>query len=151
MSQQNRATPVQRFVVCPTNDATSFIQIDGNQTISLSGKSLEGQFQLPDGRFVLVMTEDCPYEETMTIHLLDREFQSIDRLEYGSSYESFIIESCEAIGATQLKIKTSHAGFTLSIAGERLASFLQSSAEKLLGRWVGQERFLVLTRCESKT
>ena len=126
-------------------DATTAIQVDEDKTISLSGQSLEGQFELPDGRFVLVMTEDCPYEETMTIHLLDSDFQSVDRLEYGSSYESFIVERCEAMNPLGINIKTNHAEFSLTIAGNEPASILKASADKLLGRWVGRERFLVLS------
>ena len=52
----------------------------------LCGAVLEYQFCLRDGRHVLFLTADCPYEETLHIHLLSSTFERLDGLELGAMY-----------------------------------------------------------------
>ncbi len=49
-----------------------------NTGVILLGVSLEAQFKFKD-KFILFLTEDCPFEECLFIYLLDQDFTLLDR------------------------------------------------------------------------
>lgn len=53
----------------------------------VAGSHLEGQFICQHG-FLVLATEDTPYEESLHIHLLSRDFVLIDSVELSHGYTS---------------------------------------------------------------
>lgn len=51
-----------------------------NTGVILLGVSLEAQFKFKD-KYILFLTEDCPFEECLFIYLLDQDFNVLDRAE----------------------------------------------------------------------
>ena len=78
----------RRLTEPPNTDAPRVeLSYGGRDTGSIvPGALLERQYVLIDGRFLLFLTDDVPYEETLRIHLLSREFQILDGLEFGGAY-----------------------------------------------------------------
>ena len=61
--------------------------------VVVEGSILEAQVQLADGRYLLVLTEDCPHEEQVHVILLDRFLRVRDRYRFGRPYTPGIVES----------------------------------------------------------
>ena len=51
-----------------------------NTGVILLGVSLEAQFHFKD-KYILFLTEDCPFEECLFIYLLDQDLNVLDRAE----------------------------------------------------------------------
>ena len=63
--------------------------------VEIKGATLEGQFQTELGNYFLVLTDDCPFEETVRCYLLSNENTVIDQLEFAVPYQSLIIQEIE--------------------------------------------------------
>jgi len=63
--------------------------------VVVDGVVLEVQVLLEDGRYLLVLTEDCPFEEQVHVILLDRFLRVRDRYRFGKPYTPGIVESVE--------------------------------------------------------
>lgn len=59
--------------------------------IVIDGVVLEKQFSFEE-KYLLFLTEDCPYEEGLHIYLLDHELQILDGIELGGAYASAILQ-----------------------------------------------------------
>lgn len=58
--------------------------------IVIDGIVLEKQFSF-ENKYLLFLTEDCPFEEGLHIYLLDHELQILDGVELGGAYASAIL------------------------------------------------------------
>ena len=63
--------------------------------VEIEGATLEGQFQTESGTHVLVLTDDCPFEESIRCYLLSKENTVVDQLTFATPYQSLIIEKIE--------------------------------------------------------
>jgi len=66
--------------------------------VTLDGVTLEHQLQL-DGRYLLFLTEDSPYEEGLHIYLLDSERRVVDGLELAAAYAPGTLRGVQQDGA----------------------------------------------------
>lgn len=63
------------------DDEQSTLVVDKKLTaIALKGLSLDAQFE-HEGKFILFVTHDSPYEEFLHIYLLDKNFLTIDEIQ----------------------------------------------------------------------
>lgn len=62
--------------------------------IVIDGVALEKQFSFEE-KFLLFLTEDCPYEEGLHIYLLDQELQILDGIELAGAYASAILDDVQ--------------------------------------------------------
>lgn len=85
--------PINDFTVCrirgPSAEQPPLVQLlfhgrDAGEV--LPGAVLERQFRVSDGRYLIFLTDDTPYEETLRIYLLSDSFRVLDGLEFGSAY-----------------------------------------------------------------
>ncbi|MGH8083979.1 MAG: hypothetical protein ACREPV_01710 [Lysobacter sp.] len=60
----------------------------------VSGYRLLHQFEVSDG-YLLVADYDCPYEEEVSITLLDRDFHVLDHRSIGAPYSSYLLKSID--------------------------------------------------------
>ena len=74
----------------------------GSLSVEVNGATLEGQFQTESGNYFLVLTDDCPFEETVRCYLLSKENAVIDQLEFAVPYQSLIIQEIEIVGDQSL-------------------------------------------------
>ncbi|MBI4903113.1 MAG: hypothetical protein HY820_05720 [Acidobacteria bacterium] len=70
--------------------------------LTLEGATLEAQFAFGD-EFLLLLTDDCPYEESLHIYLLDRDFHTIDRLDVGQGYAAGVLREVQVTGPDTMR------------------------------------------------
>lgn len=70
---------------------------EGNQTpLVVDGSSLEAQYRI-DSRYLLLLTENCPYEEGLHIYLLDNAHRVLDGLELSVPYAPGTLKNLRAL------------------------------------------------------
>ncbi|MGI9334169.1 MAG: hypothetical protein ACR2RL_13555, partial [Gammaproteobacteria bacterium] len=103
--QEPDLRPIQSFSLEPDGAATpqrtpnAWMLYDGRRVGEpVEGVVLEAQFARDDSpiggpiggrigrQFVLLVTHDCPFEERLSIYLLDAAFSVIDRVDIGHPY-----------------------------------------------------------------
>lgn len=60
----------------------------------LSGAILEAAVEVA-GKYLLFMTDDVPFEETLTLHLLDGQFRLLDSASVGRAYATGVFSLVE--------------------------------------------------------
>jgi hypothetical protein len=73
----------------PSNEQSPLVQLrlqgrDAGPPIA--GATLERAFRLDDGRYLLFLTDDVPYEEALRVYLLDHDGAVLDGIILGSAY-----------------------------------------------------------------
>lgn len=81
---------------------------------SLEGAVLEAQFLLDDGRYLLLLSDDSPYEERIHVVLLDRDLSPLDTLEIGAPYTPGLLSGLEPQG-DRLRFRFAGAVFILRV------------------------------------
>lgn len=77
---------------------------EGRETgLRVQAASLEAQFHVPPGFFLLFFTDSSPYEEQLQILLLDPHFQLLDGLTLGQSYTPGLLNHLAPQGEQQLR------------------------------------------------
>jgi len=103
-----KATSKLSLASKPEVEQDSIQLIRGDQkNVVVLGRTLEAQFINASGELLLILTDNCPFEETVRLVLLDSELTPIDSLEYASPYESLLIEEVVAKEDSQVLIKGS--------------------------------------------
>ncbi len=140
------AEKVERFSIEQAND-NYCLKFDGVELPDVDGKVLEGQFELPNGSFLVVLTQDCPFEETMTVVLFGPDLQRRDQLVFGAMYASFVIEKCVAGEESEIRIHTDQAELKLVVLAES-KKLVESMTAKLGGATAGENKLLWLSAVE---
>lgn len=73
--------------------------------LALPGSVLEAQLELDDGGYLLLTTAGRPYEETLTIVLLDPAGREIERLALEQPYTPGVLSHVEIMGAAVLRFR----------------------------------------------
>lgn len=71
--------------------------IDLTLTHQIEGLELQAQFELADGRLLLFVTDNTPYEEGLHIYLISRKFAILDQLDIGNAYTPGIFKDLKVI------------------------------------------------------
>jgi len=98
--------PITDFTLQPPPDQApsrrSRLFYRGQAVADLDGRSLEFQFQCgPD--YLLLLTEDNPYEETLHVYLLGPDLKLLDRLDLENPYSSGILADVQAVSERRLE------------------------------------------------
>lgn len=70
----------------------------------ITGYIIEAQFKI-DNYYLLIVSYDCPYEESNTFILLDESFKMIAKNEIEVMYSSFLLEDYKIKSDTEIMIK----------------------------------------------
>lgn len=82
------------FSIETISDTTSRLLCDNkffNTTIP--GQILEEQYELENGFYLILTTDNCPYEKFLHILLFNRSLKLIDRIDIGQPYQSALLEN----------------------------------------------------------
>jgi len=93
---------VRRFSLAEVDSerGTSRLVRDGTVLgFTLEGLLLEAQFELEDGSCLLWLTQDCPFEERLSVYLVGREGELVDSVSAGAPYTPGIL-SIRTVGRT---------------------------------------------------
>ncbi len=64
----------------------------------LAGAVMEAQFTLPAGGYLLLVTDDCPFEEGLHIYLLNARRELVEQDILGCPYTAAIVENIKVAG-----------------------------------------------------
>lgn len=71
--------------------------IDLTLTHHIEGLELQAQFELADGRLLLFVTDNTPYEEGLHIYLISRQLTILDQLDIGNAYTPGMLQNLKVI------------------------------------------------------
>ena len=74
----------------------------GRRVTEVEARILEAQFRLPDGSTLLLLNEDQPFREKLTLILIDFELRVLDRLELGGAYTPGFLTYAYPVGPDQV-------------------------------------------------
>jgi hypothetical protein len=81
--------PIEQFrlgYVDSEKQTAELLDLSGAKVALLEGSVLEAQFLVSDGGYLLVTSDEDPFEGCLHICLLDDKFEAIDGMRLGSSY-----------------------------------------------------------------
>ena len=106
-------TPIQRFSLSalrksgedPYKGPISAVLRDGEPVGTvLDGAVLEAQYEI-GGAFLLLVSDDCPYEETLHAYLIDEQGKVLDRADLGYAYTSGVLRNIKVTGEDTLEFE----------------------------------------------
>ncbi|MEI5665258.1 hypothetical protein WBO78_07770 [Bosea sp. CCNWLW174] len=113
----------------------TLVRKDSDETVNFNAATLIAQYQLPSGDIVLILDEDCPYEEQLHLALV-RGSDVLDHIVIGAPYATGDYREV-ALGEKELRFRFS--GDTeLLLAVRDKASHLPErlpAGARRLGRW----------------
>jgi hypothetical protein len=71
--------------------------------LNLRGATLEAQFALDTGEYLLLVTNNSPYEERMQVYLLGSDFRIAETADLGYAYTSGIVRDIKLSGRDSLE------------------------------------------------
>jgi hypothetical protein len=102
--------PISRFTLAthsgpyerwPSNTA---LFDDGRDTgVTVPGYVLDGQYRCDDG-FLLLLSQDCPFEESYTFLLLDDDYSIRAQQHLGVPYGSFLLHTHWPVSSTEIRL-----------------------------------------------
>ncbi|MDV2080966.1 hypothetical protein [Marinobacter xestospongiae] len=97
------------FSLSPVSDTlSSLIDEEGRELCRIAGLVLEKSFRLADGRFLLVTTDDCPFEEGIHITLLRSDGQIDESLARVVPYQPAVVTGISSLADDSLEITISN-------------------------------------------
>lgn len=69
---------------------------------TLDGTCLDAQFVIGN-KYLLILSDDIPYEETLRFYLLDASLRVVDWLELGAPYSPGVLGDLRDVGADRLE------------------------------------------------
>ncbi|AFU98514.2 hypothetical protein [Simiduia agarivorans] len=105
------------FSLEPLNDTESRLIADGSTPLlNVPGVKLEDQYALADGRFLVITSEDCPYEEMLHIILARPGESDFECVNIGRPYTPGIYANPQVITNGNLQFSFSDNGtFRVSV------------------------------------
>ncbi len=118
---------------------------DRDLGVTVDGRRVEAQFALPDGGYLVMLSDDSPFDEGLHVYLLDADAQPVDALEAGADFTAGLLRIRDT-GRDWLRFE-----FFTDGALQRLDILAQAEFRWRLPsgwrykRWVGRHRLLVST------
>ena len=99
--------------------AESALLFDGKAARTKAhGRILEGQYRLDNGSYLVLTTDDCPYEEVLHILLVDSELRLLDRIDIGREYQAGVFENARIADRETLEFDFAGRTFRLTLLPE---------------------------------
>ena len=97
-----------RLTLSPLSETESaLLDENGRELCRIPGLVLEKAFVLIDGRFLVVSTDDCPYEEGIHIVLLRQDGTVNERIDRLHAYHAAVLTEIRAVSEDTLQITIS--------------------------------------------
>ena len=141
--------PVVYLSTSTSQSESNSIQLvgSGSQLVEVEGRTLEGQFVNSAGELLLVLTDDCPFEETLRLVLLSPDLDVIDSLEFASPYDSFIVQQVSVMPGNQVQVQVqgnNQQSFDAELLDQPMSLSAQLAA-KYAGQVVSQRKRMTLS------
>lgn len=97
-----------RFSLSPLSETESaLLNEEGRELCRIPGVVLEKAFVLKDGRFLVVSTDDCPYEEGIHVTLLQPDGTVDERIDRLHAYHAAVLTELLPLSDDTLQITIS--------------------------------------------
>lgn len=74
----------------------------------LKGALIEAQYQVDEQRYLLFVTDDVPYEETLRLYLINRDAEILDSLEFGGYLANGALEDLHIVDKQTIEFSFIH-------------------------------------------
>ena len=141
---------IDRFSLEPSGDSLKSKLVDSQDhsiALAVFGKDLEAQFCDDQSGFcLLVLTDDCPYEETLRLALVSPSGQLVDELERSPAYESLVVDRVSVTRQNVVEIYCSGQRIFRAEYRAQAFSFFAAWMARLSGSVVGKKNHLFLSK-----
>lgn len=92
------------FELTETSPQKSKLRLSGaEKTINIPGSVLEAQMELENGWYLILTTENSPYDEALHITLLDQYLEILDQVELSQDVTPGIVKDIQIIDAEHMQ------------------------------------------------
>lgn len=92
------------FELTETSPQKSKLKLSGaEKTINIPGSVLEAQIELENGWYLILTTENSPYDEALHITLLDQYLEILDQVELSQGMTPGIVKNIQIIDAEHMQ------------------------------------------------
>lgn len=70
--------------------------------LTVNGAILEAQFTVNTDTYLLMLSDDCPYEETLRVYLLNTNHKIVDSARLAYAYTSGVLRDIQVVGDNML-------------------------------------------------
>lgn len=71
--------------------------------LAVDGVKLEAQFRVNTDAYLLLVSDDCPYEETLRVYLLNNNYNAIDYARLAYAYTAGVLRDIQIVGDNVLE------------------------------------------------
>lgn len=92
------------FELTETSPQKSKLKLSGaEKTINIPGSVLEAQIELENGWYLILTTENSPYDEALHITLLDQYLEILDQVELSQGMTPGIVKNIQILDAEHMQ------------------------------------------------
>jgi|GEM_PF-3169674 len=92
------------FELTETSPQKSKLRLSGaEKTINIPGSVLEAQMELENGWYLILTTENSPYDEALHITLLDQRLEILDQVEISQDMTPGIVKDIQIVDAVNMQ------------------------------------------------
>ena len=132
--------PIEKFKLELGGDSgvNRLLDVDRGGAIELPGRVLEGQFECALNEYLVVLTDDRPFEETLRLSLIDDQIAIQDSLVIEAPYQSLVIDKIEANSQNAISIHTNENKKFEVIVNPKRVSFWARTFGSMAGKKFGK-------------
>jgi hypothetical protein len=127
----------------PAEPAKSQLVFDGEPVATMvEGRLLEAQFEFGSVH-VLILSDDCPYEEILHVYLLDDDLNALEHIELGTPLVSGVLRDVAIEGSDTVTFSfdgSTKYRLTVHPQPKRSIRSLPSGARRRAGSWIQPKR-----------
>ncbi len=113
--------------------------------LTLDGAKLEAQFALEGGESLLLVSNDCPYEETLRFYLLDANYKVQEFAELGYAYTPGILRNLHVVADNELEFElTGSSRYRLRVHAQPRHVWNAAGGVSEVVRFLGKRRLEVV-------
>ncbi len=88
---------ISLFEANKLEDSKSQLLFEGREIIVANGEIIEAQFKTDSGQYLLIISDNCPYEDGINFYLFSDDLKILDQLSICQSYTSVQFENVQII------------------------------------------------------
>ncbi len=94
---------ISAFTTKKIDDTSSMLIFDSREISVINGEVIEAQFKTENGQYLLIASDNCPYEEGINIYLLSSDKDVLDHVTIAQNYTSGQFEGLEIMDDSTIK------------------------------------------------
>ncbi|NOQ63086.1 MAG: hypothetical protein GQ582_01075 [Methyloprofundus sp.] len=95
---------IEKSEKCKSEESSYLLTAENKKIAEVPGHVLEAFFRLKDDRYLVLLTDNLPYEECLHIVLLDSQYCMLDQVDIYQAYTSGILSNVKILGDFELVV-----------------------------------------------